>query len=132
MGHVGRSNESNQNGPWSTLLRLAGVFEFPQTEVVPDGLGLNRAVCVNTGDDSHYVLQVPVETFVFGSAFRTFLYAIYNDIELLAWLARILDLGISALLLSVLRLKWYVSGYLRGCFGVCLVRSSRGRQWGGG
>ena len=33
-----------------------GVFEFPQTEVVPDGLGLNRAVCVNTGDDSHYVL----------------------------------------------------------------------------
>ena len=55
-GHVGRSNESNQNGPWSTLLHLAGVFEFPQTEVVPDGLGLNRAVCVNTGDDSHYVL----------------------------------------------------------------------------
>ena len=45
-----------QNGPWLTLLHLAGVFEFPQTEVVPDGLGFNRAVCVNTGDGSHYVL----------------------------------------------------------------------------
>ena len=43
-------------GLGSTLLRLAGVFEFPQTEVVPDGLGLNRAVCINTGDNSHYVL----------------------------------------------------------------------------
>ena len=41
---------------WSTLLHLARVFEFPQTEVVSDELGLNRAVCINTGDDSHYVL----------------------------------------------------------------------------
>ena len=39
-----------------TLLHLAGVFEFFQTEVVSDALGLNRAVCINTGDDSHYVL----------------------------------------------------------------------------
>ena len=37
------------------LLHLVGVFEFTQMEVVPDGLGLNRAICINTVDDSHYV-----------------------------------------------------------------------------
>ena len=52
-GHISRSNGSNQNGAWSTLLHLAGVFEFRQTEVVPD---LNRTVCINIGDYSHFVL----------------------------------------------------------------------------
>ena len=37
------------------LLHLVGVFEFTQMEVVPDGLGLNRAICINTVDNSHYV-----------------------------------------------------------------------------
>ena len=45
-------------------------LNFPRRKwSLHDGLRLNRAVCVNTGDDSHYVLKVHVETFVFGSAF---------------------------------------------------------------
>ena len=53
-----RSNGSNQNGPWLTMLHLVGVFEFCLTEVVPDlsWMGLNRTISVNTGDDNHYVL----------------------------------------------------------------------------
>ena len=45
-----------------------------------------------------------------------------NNVELfvrLARIPRILELGISALL-SILRLKRYVTGYLSGCFRVCL------------
>ena len=46
--------------------------------------------------------------------------AINNNIELFVRVAKILNLGISALLLGVLRLKRYVTGYLSGCFRVCL------------